>query len=263
MIACPFGAGHLGVLMGIEYTGLQVLAILATYLFAATAKGVTGLGFSTMCLPFLALVVGLKDALPLIIIPSIASNLVVMYGAGRFAETVGRFWPMLLATVPGLVLGLWALSGVDGQQAGGVLGVVLLLWCGFSFAKPDLRVPARRERFLGPLSGFLTGTVNGLTGSQVMPSMPYLMALHLDRNVFVQAINCSFTLSSVIMAIGLERLGLFTAGGAVVSVIGTAFAFLGLSLGERIRNRMSPDVFRIALLVMLAIMGGSLIVRAV
>ena len=88
----------------------QITAILATYLFAATAKGVTGLGFSTTCLPILALLVGLKEALPLVLIPSICSNIVVMRQAGRFGETLRRFWPMLLALLPGLVLGLWTLA---------------------------------------------------------------------------------------------------------------------------------------------------------
>jgi len=248
--------------MEFDYSGWQVVSILATYLFAATAKGVTGLGFTTVCLPFLAVIVGLKEALPLVIIPSVSSNLVVMHGAGRFGETLRRFWPMLLATVPGLVVGLWALALVDGRHAGGVLGMVLVLWCAFAYANPDLRLPERWEKRLGPVSGFLTGAVNGLTGSQVMPSMPYLMALHLDRNVFIQAINCSFTLSSLIMAIGLERLGLFTTDAVIVSALGTAFAFSGLKLGERIRHRLSPDAFRLAVLVMLAVMGVSLVVRA-
>ena len=226
------------------------------------AKGVTGLGFSTLCLPFLALTVGLKEALPLIIIPSIASNLIVMRQAGRFGETVRRFWPMLLATLPGLALGLWALALVDGRQAGGLLGLVLLLWCAFSFTRPELGIGEPWARRLGPVSGFLTGAVNGLTGSQVMPSMPYLMALKLERNLFLQTINCSFTLSSLVMAFGLQRLGLFGPDGVVVSARGAGAAFLGLGLGARLRRRLSPEGFRLALLAMLSVMGVSLLVRA-
>ncbi|MEL6618111.1 MAG: sulfite exporter TauE/SafE family protein [Pseudomonadota bacterium] len=248
--------------MEFDYANWQVAAILGTYVFAALVKGVTGLGFSTTCLPFLAFVVGLKDALPLVIIPSVSSNLVVMYGAGRFAETVGRFWPMLLATVPGLILGLWALSRIDGAQAGGVLGAMLLLWCVFTLARPELRLAPRWERPLGPLSGFLTGTINGVTGSQVMPAVPYLMMLNLDRNLFIQAINCSFTLSSVVMAIGLNRLGLFTTQAAVLSVLGTAFIFIGLKAGEWVRHRMSPERFRLGVLLMLIAMGASLLWNA-
>ena len=249
--------------MGLDYAAWQVAAVLATYLFAATAKGVTGLGFSTTCLPFLALAVGLKDALPLLIIPSIFTNLLVMRGAGRFGETVRRFWPMLIATLPGLILGLWILDWVDGRQAGGLLGAVLILWCAFAFAKPELRLPERWERPLGPLSGFLTGAVNGVTGSQVMPVMPYLMALPLDRNAFLQAINCSFTLSSIVMAIGLQRLGLFTLDPVILSCLGVVVAFGGLKIGERIRHRLSQAAFRNAVLIMLTAMGLSLLVRAV
>jgi len=185
-----------------------------------------------------------------------------MRGAGRFGETLKRFWPMLLATVPGLALGLWALATVDGPLAGAVLGGVLMGWCLFAYANPELRLPARWARPLAPVSGFLTGAVNGITGSQVMPAMPYLMALQLDRNLFIQAINCSFTMSSLIMAVGLNRLGLFTTDATIVSVVGVVLAFSGVRLGERIRHRLSADAFRLALLAMLAMMGGSLVVRA-
>ena len=55
--------------MFLDLTLLQIAGVLATYMFAATAKGITGLGFSTTCLPILALFLGLKEALPLVIIP--------------------------------------------------------------------------------------------------------------------------------------------------------------------------------------------------
>ncbi|MEL6998751.1 MAG: sulfite exporter TauE/SafE family protein [Pseudomonadota bacterium] len=245
------------------YTPLQIAIIFAVYLGAATAKGVTGLGFSTTCLPFLAATIGLKEALPLLIIPSISSNIMVQIGARQFVPTLRRFWPMLLATLPGLVLGLWLLDQVDGATAAAVLGLVLVGYCVFAWSRPDLRLPARFEKPFGPVSGFLTGTINGITGSQVMPSMPYLMSLHLDRNMFLQAINCSFTLSSIVMMIGLSRLGLVPITAIWVSILGIGFAIFGIRLGERIRDRLDPDQFRLAVLGMLTLLGLSLIVRGV
>ncbi|MEM7731858.1 MAG: sulfite exporter TauE/SafE family protein [Pseudomonadota bacterium] len=238
---------------------LQVAAIFATYVFAATAKGITGLGFSTTCLPILALFIGLKEALPLVVIPSIWSNLIVMRQAGHFVETVRRFWPMLLALLPGLALGLWVLSGIDGPQAGAVLGVMLLLWCAFSAATPNLGLPAHLERPLAPLSGVLTGFINGLTGSQVMPAVPFLMMLRLERSLFIQAINCSFTLSSVVMAMGLGKLGLFSLSDILVSALGACLVIFGIRMGEAVRHRLSERWFRNAVLGMLAIMGLGLI----
>ncbi|MCY4179057.1 MAG: sulfite exporter TauE/SafE family protein [Litoreibacter sp.] len=243
--------------MGLEFSGVEIAAILASYMFAATAKGITGLGFSTTCLPLLALFMGLKDALPLVIIPSICSNLIVMRQVGRFRETVTRFWPMLVALLPGLALGLWLLGQIDSTQAGAALGLILLSWCAFSFATPDLRLPTTWERPLAPLSGCVTGFINGMTGTQVMPVVPFLMMLHLPRNLFIQAINCSFTLSSLVMAFGLGRLGLFSLSDLMVSAFGACFVIFGVRLGGAIRHRMPEALFRRAVLGMLAVIGVS------
>ena len=71
-----------------NYSLFQIVIILVTYLFASSVKGVTGLGFSTVCLPFLALTVGLKAALPLLIIPSLLSNIIIMRQVGNFQTTL-------------------------------------------------------------------------------------------------------------------------------------------------------------------------------
>ena len=174
-----------------NYSLFQIVIILVTYLFASSVKGVTGLGFSTVCLPFLALTVGLKAALPLLIIPSLLSNIIIMKEVGSFQATLYRFRPMLLATSLGVIFGLTLLSVIDGNLAGAVLGLILILWCMFSYIAPDFKLPEPKERQFGILSGLSTGFINGLTGSQVMPCVPYLMALKLDRNVFIQATNTS------------------------------------------------------------------------
>lgn len=59
----------------------MILIIACAYLVAAFVKGATGLGFSTSALPILALGLGLKSAMPLVIIPSLVSNAIVMMQA--------------------------------------------------------------------------------------------------------------------------------------------------------------------------------------
>ena len=95
-----------------------------------------------------------------------------------------------------------------------------------------------------------------------MPCVPYLMALKLDRNMFIQATNTSFTISSLIMAMGLIRLELFTVNVLKLSMIGLIFVFLGLQLGSRIRSQLSPDSFRMAILAILFITALGLLLKA-
>ncbi len=247
--------------MLITQTPTELAIIAATFFFAAFTKGTTGLGFSTTCLPFLVYAIGLKAALPLLIIPSLASNIIVMRDAGHFRETVIRFWPLFITAVPGVAVGLWLLDILDPRLAAAILGGVLFAYCLFALARPDLRLPQPLEKPLAPIVGVSTGVLNGLTGSQVMPVLPYLLSLDLEPNRFVQAINCSFTLSSLVMAAGLTQLGLLTLETAAISALGLILVYLGIKLGSRVRRILSPEIFRVIVLVFLMVLGGSLSAR--
>lgn len=245
--------------MSFDLSLLHIAVISGAYLFAGTAKGITGIGFTTTCLPILALMFGLKEALPLVVIPSVLSNLMVMRQAGHFGVTVARFWPLLLTLFPGLAFGLWMLSKIDGNLASGILGLAVILWIGFSLAKPNLILSAHLERPLMPIIGLVTGTINGVTGSQVMPVVPFLMMLKMPRDLFIQSVNCSFTLSSFVMACGLGKLGLFSMQDVLISVVGSCIMFVGVALGGAVRHRLSEQLFRTATLIMLSVMALSLI----
>lgn len=238
---------------------LALAIALTAYCYAAFVKGLTGLGFSTSCIAWLVLAFGLHEALPLLIVPSVASNLMVMVDAGHFRESTRRFWPLYLSLLPGLTLGLWLLGHIDPQTGAAILGIVLIGYSVFALTRPHVVLPPGLERPLAPATGFLTGLVNGMTGSQVMPVLPYFMALRLDPARFVQAINIAFTLSSLVMMLGLSRLGLMTWHAVAISAIGIVPVFFGVRLGARVRRRLSRDQFRLAVLALLAILGAILI----
>lgn len=233
------------------------------FFFAAFVKGITGLGFSTICLPILAAALGLKAALPLVLIPSLSSNLIVMRQAGHFRETLRRFWPLFIAIAPGLLAGLALLVWIDQELAAAVLGLVLILYSLFALARPELSLPPRLEKPLGPLVGLLTGTVNGLTGSQVMPVLPYLMALKLDQNRFIQTINCSFTFGSLLMMLGLTKIGLMTLDAALISALGVIPVYLGIKAGRWVGRWLSEKHFRLAVLLLLLAFGFGLVAQGI
>ena len=91
--------------------------------------------------------------------------------------------------------------------------------------------------------------------------LPFLLSLRLERNMFIQAINVSFTLSSLVMAIGLWKLGLMTLQSVEVSLLGLIVVLIGVRLGSHVRRWLSPAVFRSAVLIILTVLGVGLIVR--
>lgn len=243
---------------------VDIAIVAAAFFFAAFVKGATGLGFSTSAIAPLALALGLKTAIPLLIVPSLCSNLLVMRDAGHFRATLRHFWPLFLAAIPGVLMGLTLLAWIDGRPAGAVLGAVLVVYALYALAKPDYRLGRLWGTARGQVPvGALTGLVNGLTGSQVMPVLPYLMGLGLPPDRFVQAINCSFTVSSLVMLAGLSKLGLMTGPIALISVLGILPVWLGVRAGTAVRRRLSDALFRRAVLILLIALGLSLVARLV
>ncbi|MEC9431354.1 MAG: sulfite exporter TauE/SafE family protein [Pseudomonadota bacterium] len=247
--------------MPVAYAPEELAVIAFAMLFAGFVKGATGLGYSTTCLPIMALALGLKASLPLALAPSLASNVAVMLGAGPVGPAARRFWPMLCLAPVGVVCGAALLGRVEGDTAGAALGCALIAWIAFAAAKPDWRLDPRLERPAAPAVGLVTGTINGLTGSQVLPITPFLMSLDMPRGTFLHTLNLSFTLSSLTMAAALTGLGLMTRDAALVSLCGVALSISGVRAGGALRRRLPERAFRNGVLAVLGLAGAALIVR--
>lgn len=235
--------------------------ILTAYVVAGCIKGLTGIGFSTSCLPIMALRLDLRVAIPLVIVPSIVSNIVVMVQAGRFREAIDRFWPLYAASIPGILIGLTILISIDADVAKAILGLVLVSYSLWALRNRPCSLAKEWERNLKIPTGFCTGVVNGLTGSQVMPALPYFLSLNLGKKAFVQAINISFTLSSLIMLVGMNRLGHLSSDTFLTAVGGLVPVLLTVYLAGRLQNHLSGALHRKLVLTFLLVMGLVLLVK--
>jgi len=237
-----------------------IACILATFFFAAFLKGTAGLGFATTCLGVMAAYLDMRLAIPLVIIPSLLANGMVMIDAGGFGRVWKRFWLMYAAAVPGLCAGLWLLGSSTSALPRAVLGAAMILYAAWGLWGGNLHL--RHTPFTAVGVGLSTGLVNGLTGSQIMPILPYLISLDITKDELVQAINTSFTIASVIMLLGLGRLGLLSADAMLVSAVGVIPVGLGIWLGGRIRRLLPEPVFRQVVMVLLLLLGAGLVARS-
>lgn len=228
---------------------------------AGVLKGATGLGYSSCALPFLAAALGLKTAIALVVIPAIASNLALLWTTGHFRETLARFWPFYISTLPGIGVGLYALAWLDARHAEVVLGVLIVAYSTYSIMRPPVAIPATLQQPLQAPAGLLNGFFTGLTGSQVMPLLPYMLSLGLDRAQLVQATNIAVTLASGCMVIGLLAFGLMSLPGLGMSVLAIIPAMAGVVIGARLRGLIPEGQFKTVVLVVLGLLGVGLIVR--
>jgi uncharacterized membrane protein YfcA len=239
---------------------LTVLVIF-TFLVAGAVKGVIGLGLPTIAMGLLGLAMPPAQAAALLIVPSTLTNIWQLASGGHLLALLRRLGGMLLMIFVGTLLGsVWL--GIDsGPWAAYALGGALLVYALYGLAGPGLRVAPAWEKWLGPLCGLLTGVVTAATGVFVMPAVPYLQGLGLDRDQMVQALGLSFTVSTLALAVGLA--GQDALGGPALgaSLLMLAPALLGLFAGQWLRGRISAVLFKRCFFIGLALLGAHLLIN--
>lgn len=238
-----------------------IVYIFSALILCAFIKGSLGLGFSTLCVAMLVHVVDLKTAISIVLFPSLLSNLIVMFDAGMVRLSLRLFWSMLLMALPGMLIGLQLLRQEDTSLSILILSGVLMVYGVWGYRNRQFRINDRWRPTLNPAVGLSTGMINGATGSQIFPIMPYLLSLPISKQVLVQTINMSFTLCSLIMLVALNRFGTLDLASSAVFSLGVVPVAVGVWLGNRLRKRMSDDVYRRAAMLLMIALGVLLQVR--
>ncbi len=219
------------------------LFIAAVFALAGFAKGVVGLGLPTISMGLLALVLPPAEAAALLLVPSFVTNVWQM-GLNAGPRPIAR---RLATMMLGVCLGTWAGAGLLSNAHGGwgmLLGLALVAYAATGLMSVRFSVSRRTERFLSPLIGSATGLVSAATGVFVIPAVPYLQALGLEREELVRALGLSFTVSTIALAVNLGSIGALETSLIPLATLALAMAALGMLLGQSVRRRLRPETFR-------------------
>ena len=227
---------------------------------SAFIKGSMGLGFSTIGLAILANVIELKTAISIVILPSLFSNILVMVDAGNFRLSLKTFFWMFFMAAPGMAIGLLLLHQTDGAVSISILAAVLIFYGVWGLVNHRFKIDDAFIPKMNPVIGFLTGAVNGATGSQIFPIMPYLLSLNISKDMLVQSINVSFTLCSLIMLSSLLYTGMLDTGSILRYSLGLIPVAIGIYLGNLVRKKIRDDLFKRLVMVLIILLGLLLLV---
>jgi uncharacterized membrane protein YfcA len=136
-----------------------------------------------------------------------------------------------------------------------VLGLLLVIYAIIGLSKFSFSVARPNEKWIGGIVGLITGAVSAATGVQVIPSMPYMQAIGMERDELVQALGVFFTVATVALAFNLTSAGLLSAATALPGGIAIVTAFIGMFIGQAVRSRMQPEAFRRWFLIAMILLG--------
>lgn len=242
-------------------TATVLVFVLVVFVVAGFTKGIIGLGLPTISMGLLAVVLPPTEAAALLILPSLITNVWQMLDGGHLRSVLRRLWPLNLGVCAGTWGGAAFLSGLGGPYGALALGVALILYALSGLAALKLAVPRAAEAWLGPLAGGVTGAITAATGVFVIPAVPYMQAIGLQKDELVQALGLSFTVSTLALAVTLAGGRAFTWDLAWPSLAALVVVILGMRLGQAVRARLSPQAFRIWFFAGLLALGAYLAAR--
>jgi len=240
-----------------------IFTVLGTFLLAGAVKGIIGLGLPTISLAMLTVTIGLPNAMALILMPSLITNLWQAMVGGNGCVILRRIWLFLLMASAFVWLGASALTRIDLEMLSALLGVLIVIYSLVSLAGWRFKITTQQETWLGPLVGSVNGILTGMTGAFVVPGVFYLQTIGLARDKLIQAMGMLFTVSTLALGVSLQANNLLTIELGQMSLAATLPAIVGMAIGQRIRQKLPEKLFRKIFFISLLILGGYIFFKAV
>jgi len=223
---------------------VNLALVVAILVFAGVVHGALGLGFPMISTPLLALRTDVLSAMLIVLVPTLAVNVLSVLKGGRWDRSIKRFWPLAVFGALGSLAGTRLLVVTDPEPYRLVLAAVILLY--LNVRRFGLRMQwVNRRRGLafavfGISGGLLAGTVNVMVPALIV----YALEAGLAATVTVQVFNFCFLAGKLSQAAVFSASGLFTQKVLLATLPLAGVTLLALWLGMTLRERIDAETYR-------------------
>lgn len=240
-----------------------VITATVAFVLAGFVKDVLGFGFPIIALVVLTLTIGLLDALALIVVPTLVTNVWQAVAGPHLREVLDRMWLYFLVAMVGVLIASQYLSVVNVDLLTAFLGTILFIFALSRIFNVHITVPENRETALSLVLGSVNGVITGLTGTFMVPSILYMQALGFGKDMLVQAMGAFFALSTLMLTISLGSNGLISGNEATLSAVALIPSFAGIFAGRWTRQQIDEEQFQKIFLYAVLALGAYLVWRSV
>jgi uncharacterized membrane protein YfcA len=219
-------------------------AAAAALFLAGLTQGALGFGFPTISTPILMLLVDVKTAIILNLLPNFTVNLISVVQGGNWGASLGRYWPVALWVLAGSWIGATFLIYAPSDPIRLVLAVAIVayLWQ-HRLARLDWSWLSRRPRLSAAVFGVTGGFFSGSVNNSLPPLLIYFTLLGLEVTAMTQILNLCFLGGKVVQASTLGAAGEIRLSAALANVPLTLVALVGMWIGARLQRHISKETY--------------------
>jgi uncharacterized membrane protein YfcA len=210
-------------------------------LFASFVQSITGFGFAVIGTPLLLFFMEPKEVVVLMVFGAFMQNLMVTYKTRGMSDP--KFiWSMFIASLFGIIPGVYILKVIDGSILKLLIGIAILLASAVMAGNYTVRI--KRQKLATVLVGILSGFMGGSTSLSGPPVALFLMNQQKSKEYFRANLVRYFCLGNIATMITMYFMGtmdtvVFKQGIYILPGI-----LLGGWLGEKAFQKVGPQIFR-------------------
>jgi len=226
---------------------IEYALIFSVVMLGGFVQGLTGFGSIMISLPLLSLMLDIKTVIPVISLLALCLNSTVCYSVRR-SISPGRLTVLLIATLPGLPLGAWALKYVSPESLTLLLGLLIVAFMGHQL----LFRPARRElgKPWAAVTGLTAGFLGGSIGANGPPIIVYVTSQPWPKDEIKATLAGYFLMAGIGISGSHYFFGMITPDVIDLFLRLVPALALGMLLGIKCYGKLSEDIFRRAAMIL-------------
>ena len=232
--------------------GWEIFLVLAVVFFTTLIRSTLGFGNALLAMPLLTLLIGIKGASPLVALLGLVVSVLMLLQGWR-AVNWRQIMILLLASLPGILLGLALLTAGPERIVKWILGLVLVVFGMYGVL--EIRLPHIKAGWLSVPFGFLAGALGAAYNTNGPPIIIYGVFQGWERDQFRASLQGFFLVSNVLIAAGHGLAGLWTSQVLRLFLAAALPAAGAVFLGERIASKIPQDQFDRLIYTFLVLMG--------
>ncbi|TCO69988.1 sulfite exporter TauE/SafE family protein [Rhodovulum euryhalinum] len=236
-------------------------ASVAVALFAGVVKGAVGFAMPMILISGLSVFLPAEVALAGLILATLLTNVAQAFRQGAAAawESVVRYRLLIGCVVLAIGASAPLVTVLSDRVLYLLLGVPIAAFTISQLLGRQLILPARHRARAEVAMGLVGGFFGGISGVWGPPVIAYLLSFNTDKLEMVRVQGVVFLLGAVMLMAAHLGSGVLNAQTLPFSAALVVPAALGMWLGFRVQDRLDPNRFRRATLVVLTVAAANLI----
>jgi len=234
----------------------EIVYLCLIVFIAGFVQGLTGFGIMMVALPLMVLLIDIKSAIPLIVLLGIVINTMLLFQLAKHIERK-KWMPLLLPSLPGIIIGLYILKTVETRVLEIPLGVAILI------TATAIWLSKGPEKELSKIWAYVAGFIAGLLGGCIgAPGPPVIIYTSLQPWT-KQQIKATMVAFFAVGGVGIGAFYYYI--GFITTYVLHSFTYCfipliaGVLTGVFLFNKIDEKIYRRIVHIALFILGAMMI----